>query len=929
MIALIIVHVLLLMRSDKEIAGGLRKLSGQIENSLQHELEMAGDQMAFFDRQLDSAVAGKQYPPGQPMLELRKETGSVYHMPWWDSALSNGKVKAGRDNTYAYFNRMSWIDREGKQTLKVQIDEPWSIKFIKVSDRRYYQAFKGNRPDDTLLLAMEPVNSWTNGDFEINLSIRSRTAYQVLAMSTHLYSLQQVIMSSGYSYCLMDSAGSMYTHSDLRKALKDNFIEETGARRPVLEAIAGHQDTVLRNILLYSRPHSIFIHPLKSSSLFLVTMYDESYYIAVHLRILAFALLCLPVCAAMVILGMLVLYWIPNRHVLFSPAEYAQWMLPRSGLRPYYKAGCLFMVLYQALFWLWLNGADAYLLFFIGCLTPLNVLAVLAALRSYYNTILKQEQDILHIRIVAIIVLQGAGTLAVGYCAGIPVGAGWSFFLFQACVCALALVLTDRKGRVEQLYYSLFPVSPPWRFNRFGRILRQISWWPVWRWMKWDYLYWHAIFIFLLTQCISSLPAILFTWYAQNHEIRQSVKKEQLYLASKLQNRKPSIYHFLQSHDVNVVSHRYIDTIAYARGIYTLYDEKVSRPAIGAAQVTRQDAAILNNKAENFYLEMVNGIIANKKDPLNYPALRNLSSDRQWSWDNRLKDTLEFLWHPSREAMFARKDTTVDPLLIRSKMPDRYVMVQRPVIKFLLMVIGFLIAYGIIALIRMTIYRFFSLRFVHWQEKGRAAGSPFPPIRDSEFLQQCYDRNRYLEKIETGGHACLRDYFRAGYSRNDGRLSTNKAELMEAQIMNQADSCKVFFGELWKSCSNEDKLLLMNLAQYGVVNYKNTEGIFRLLKRELVIVYDGRIHMLSPAFRYFILNRAEQPEEQELRKQSLKAGRWQQVRMVLLLLMLLTGIFLFITQEEAFKRVGAVLTSVTGVVSLLMKFVSDASPAKK
>lgn len=925
MMTLIIIHVLLLLRSGTETRRHLRGLAQQIDSAVSRELMQAGKQLAFFDRQLqlekdvNSRVRADTTAAADSLL-VQTRGKDRYIIPW----IGKGQKK---EQAYYYFNRMSWLDSTGLQRWKVQIDDPATIKFIDVSNRQYYKAFKdlprGRRADEGLMV-MEPVNSWTSGDFEINISQRSQVQdARAVVMSTHLYSLQNTILPPGYGYCLMDGEGDVYTHSDMRKSLKENFFDETGRLRAIKEAVTSHQDTVLHNILLYSKPHSIYIRPLKQPPLFLVTFYNEGYFLAIHLRILAFALLFLTCSALLVLLSMAVLYWKPNRHPLFAPADYSPWMLPKPSLLPYYKAGSLFMALYLLVMLFWTSEYDPYLLFFITCLTPVNIFSTLAALQLYFDE--PGSKDLQKGRVVALVFLQGVLTFLCGYWGDLGWQDGSLFYYFQGGLFIALLVI---------IFYDHIPELEA----RLGKLPRWYEWVvtrKVWKRLHMGYLEWHALFIFLVTLCIASLPASLFTWFAQNHEIRQSVKKGQLYLATQLAQRKSTIVHFLRYHDPTVLPSYYIDTVAYRKGIYTIYKDTITRPhAVDSAQHAghKHKKSTLYIRSEDLYLETVNSIIPNYNDPLFYPALRKGSFDKRWQWDSCWGEKVELTWHAAREGMFARDRAGPDTanassLLILSVPPVRYVMIASQWV--LLVIIGALLAFGIASLIRTTIYRFFSLRFVHWQETRQDETTPGESvIQPGGFLEKRYATTSYREKIEVKGAACLRDYFVPPTHNQAEPVKLKDVETYEALVMQQAASCKLFFDAVWAACSEEDKLLLMNLAQYGVINYKNMDGIHRLIKNDLVIVQDERLHLLSPGFRYYILTRADQPEEMDIKKKFITSGRWHQVRIPLLVIFLLIGIFLFITQEEAFKKVGAILTSVTGVVSLLIKFVSDASNKK-
>jgi len=821
-----------------------------------------------------------------------------------------GSVDIPWGDTYFYFNRIGWVDAGGRQQWKIQIDDPQNVRFIDVSGRRYYQAFARQpvtKPVDSSLLAMEPVISWTSGDFEVNISRRSRIPEHIAVMTTHFSSLLHTILPPGYGYCLMDEAGNVYTHSDMNRNLKENFLDETGRLRAVQEAITSRQDTTLRNVMLYSKPHSVYIRPLQKPSLFLVTFYDESYYLAVYLRILAFSLLFLLVCAVSVIMAMLLLYSKPDRSFLLSPADYSQWVLPQRSMRTYYRSGSFFMLAYLIIMLSLLSISNEYVLFFLTCLSPLNVMCLTAVLRLRYGRQQADEPVIAARRVHILVALLTVVTVLCGFAARISLSTGLLFYIFQCSLILLLLVLLSEKG--------------------WGRsLIRMVDNIRVMRRVQMDYLSWHAVLMLFLTLCLSAMPAALLTWFAHNHEITQSVKKGQLSLAGKLEKRAKYIQAFLQYHDTSVTGAGYANTINFNKGIYSIYGDVV-KPVASDSGYRHDDENSYHIASQNFYLEISNSLIPNYNDPLFYPALRDNASDHHWHWHNTLQDTLEFVYAIRPQGVFGQDTTQASNILVQSRLPQRYTVNNWKGVMVGLLALLLLIGIG--CLIHTTIFRFFSFRFVHKLESWEGKAEDTQPIIYNDFLDKSFEAAKGRLGPGMDAYADAADFLEKecrSFAEDDRQ---EKTAAYEMDIIQRTDRARPLFDQVWDNCTEDDRLLLADLAQYGVINYKNTEGIFRLIKNRLVIACEGRLRLMNPNFRYYVLTRLDAPEILETRKKRQAGGRWQMVRFPLLVIILLIGIFLFVTQEEVSNKAGVILTSVTSVVSLLIKFISDNTGNRK
>ncbi|MEX0966364.1 MAG: cache domain-containing protein [Bacteroidia bacterium] len=133
---------------------------------------------------------------------------------------------------------------------------------------------------------------------------------------------------------------------------------------------------------------------------------------------------------------------------------------------------------------------------------------------------------------------------------------------------------------------------------------------------------------------------------------------------------------------------------------------------------------------------------------------------------------------------------------------------------------------------------------------------------------------------------------------------------------------KVYYYSIWNSLNKEEKYVLYDVAEDGVVNPKNTEPITRLLKRGLII-HDGSIRVMNKSFRNFILTVVNRAEAMRMEQELKENGTWSKVRVPLLLVILGIALFLFLTQREAYNQVFTFITAFAAGIPLLFKVLSS------
>ncbi|MDZ7605667.1 MAG: hypothetical protein U5K79_08780 [Cyclobacteriaceae bacterium] len=66
------------------------------------------------------------------------------------------------------------------------------------------------------------------------------------ALTSPLSSVMNTVVPDGYGFVIIDEAGKVQFHSNSRKNLMENFLDETGNNAKLKAAITNHQELPLR-----------------------------------------------------------------------------------------------------------------------------------------------------------------------------------------------------------------------------------------------------------------------------------------------------------------------------------------------------------------------------------------------------------------------------------------------------------------------------------------------------------------------------------------------------------------------------------------------------------------------------------------------------------------------------------------------------------
>jgi hypothetical protein len=422
------------------------------------------------------------------------------------------------------------------------------------------------------------------------------------------------------------------------------------------------------------------------------------------------------------------------------------------------------------------------------------------------------------------------------------------------------------------------------------------------------YLFNYTLLVQALVVSLGVVPAALYTWHAQNQELLQSVKREQLLKAVNLEGRRTELYEPLVHLSAAIPSYPLYTYWQYKTGIYSIF---------GDSLLLTDTVLPVSPTFDEQYFNVVNRWGDIDYDPQYIPVLRNQSGDRSWRWAKIAADTIlpfEYTLNPDvhdtgvgaggRTAALA----PARQLLILSALPRRYPYLGYAGKAMLLMVVILLLLAGLFRLIR----RIATVVFLQKWTRGNADADD-PPTHP--YL------NEYVDQLSPGGlapdvrggiplqlrAAMLAEMAAAIPLKMPHPGKSADLDEQESRVIAAAADYAGYFHSLLERCRPMERYLLYNFARTGFLNYKNVQEINRLLKEKILVKDGGRIRLFSPAFRvWFRLNVSEDMLGAVARKSD-----WQRFRIPFFVLLAVAAAFLFLTQQEAWQRMVALLTALS------------------
>ncbi|MCE7066961.1 cache domain-containing protein [Dyadobacter sp. CY326] len=149
----------------------------------------------------------------------------------------------------------------------------------------------------------------------------------------------------------------------------------------------------------------------------------------------------------------------------------------------------------------------------------------------------------------------------------------------------------------------------------------------------------------------------------------------------------------------------------------------------------------------------------------------------------------------------------------------------------------------------------------------------------------------------------------------------DEAQQDSLTFKSQTSSYHYYFS-VWQSLSREEKFLLYDLAEDGLVNATDKNTLCLLINKGVVHREDGAIRLFSQGFRSFILSGIGTAETEKIMEKVNDNRNWNKIKMPLALISLAILAFILSSQHETSTKLITSLGALAAVIPTIINFLA-------
>jgi len=131
-----------------------------------------------------------------------------------------------------------------------------------------------------------------------------------------------------------------------------------------------------------------------------------------------------------------------------------------------------------------------------------------------------------------------------------------------------------------------------------------------------------------------------------------------------------------------------------------------------------------------------------------------------------------------------------------------------------------------------------------------------------------------------------------------------------------------FYMYIWQSLTKEEKFLLYDLAEDGLVNSYDDYNLSLLVSKGIIVHVDGSLRLFNKGFRNFILTAIGNTEAMKIKTQIRDNGSWASLRTPLMLVTVAILSFLLVSQQDVYASLITYVTVIGAGVPAVLKIFS-------
>jgi hypothetical protein len=150
----------------------------------------------------------------------------------------------------------------------------------------------------------------------------------------------------------------------------------------------------------------------------------------------------------------------------------------------------------------------------------------------------------------------------------------------------------------------------------------------------------------------------------------------------------------------------------------------------------------------------------------------------------------------------------------------------------------------------------------------------------------------------------------------------NESRIIDSLIYKIQLTAQYFYMDIWQSLTWEEKFLLYDLAEDGLVNPTDDTNLSMLICKGIVVNDDGALGLFNRSFRNFILTAIAQNEVEFIKKQLKDNSKWSNLKVPFSLAIVAILAFLFASRQETYQQIIAYATALGAGIPVVFKLFS-------
>jgi hypothetical protein len=897
----------------------LEDVSRKIATGFETELINADKQLSQFDKIfLKPEIANDQVLPSVQNLSNNKELESKA-----DHLFIPG--------IYRNITRVFWIDKEGNTLAKwnpFNIHVPLSI----VKGDAYFDsviqktAVKDSGPKEDLIVY--PGKSNITGEFQVFISRRSRDTLSDPCNKGNSVNAQAIVLASfpncsnypilppGFGFSLIDNNNyKVLINADIRRNLSENIIDETMDNERLKFCIRYKTKGPIDPVNIYGSEHVFMVTPLKGRELSLLVYYDKSAIFQNIFRLIHFTSESLFYLFGALTLCILATTGIPNRvnKLRFNLKELV-WIRPSvRNVRSYRFTGAYWPALILSslillVFIVWITG-DLRMVFYIVILLPFYTIWGFVSSRkkeapqfgtrtgkiyhSFFKDIFLSGKAICFFIVVI-------NFLFISFIFGETKVVRMSQLFWLIAFQVLALILFYRFYRNSfflnnsqsngNLSFTERKIIPLHTNDNYSRLyLVSLSW---------------AVIL------IGIIPVTGIFMYAYQSEKIQFLKNKQLYLAKAYSDRALKVADaitddYKRTALADAEFNKFVDSLKFINSQYLSDKDTIYKDSLSMR--IRQKV----NLPDATYITLLDSLFLITSNEYEHFSIRNNSEDiNSWHFYQD-KDKKDILLNYSRSGF----DRKMDHAVVRSSYRPPVNLLFSPHYLALSIVLAGFVVFMLIfgyRLLDSAMHRVFLLKYYDKLPDDRLD-------LVEKFLSPVV---RVLSGVENISPVDTLAFF-----QKERSLEFPSIKAQEEYILFMSMRLTNVYQKLWSALKAEERFFLYDFAIDGYANYKDAEMLTWLTEKKLLLYENSHFRLFALSFRNFLISKKGSIEILRLKNEYTVPGIWETMRVPVLVLIAVGGIFIFTTQEDFSHKLSAVLTSLGALIPLLLKLTERSGPS--